>query len=534
MSEDRESGIFQNVKYSVFGLGNKTYDHFNEMGIQIDKQMEKLGATRIHELGLGDDDVNIENDFLLWKKELLSAICKDFNLGLPTLGSTEVKRRQHMIEYEKEDPKLLNLDVNSILRWRQTDEAKHGTVDVKNPFLAKIVSSRELHKNSGRSCLHVELDSHGTLLSYQHGDHLGIFPENDPTLVHKLCALLKVDPNKVISIHPIEDKSGLQPLVGPCTVKAALGQFYDITSPCKRAQLRVFAQYANDEEEKKKLLKLASEDEVHQEEYNNYILKQIRSVIQILKEFKSIQVPLEHFLEVTPRMQPRYYSISSSPNKFTNTVHLTAVVLEYESPIKRKIKGVATSWLSKNRPDLEKSLTPKIPAFIRKSNFKLPPSVSTPIIMVGPGTGLAPFRGFLQECEYRRSLPSNKDVPKGEVMLFFGCRHKDQDYIYQEELENHLKEGVLTDLIVAFSRMEEKKVYVQHKLKEENIAKKLWNLLENGAYFYVCGDARYMANDVQNALCEIIMEQGGKTKEEAEKYISLLQTNRRYIADVWS
>jgi len=498
--------------------------------------MEKLGATRFHELGNGDDDVNIENDFVLWKKDLCVSICREFNLVASSLRTSGLRRRQRIVEYEKDSPKLQNQDVNSITRWRQQDEATAGVVDAKNPFMAKILTTKELHNQSGRSCLHVEIDVHGTLLNYQHGDHLGVYPENDPTLVHKLAALLKVDPNKVISIHPIEDKLGIQPMFGPCTVKSALAQFYDITSPCKRAQLKIFAQYATDDEEKRKLNKLASEDEEQKEKYNynDYILNDIRNVVQILKEFKSVQVPLDHFLEVTPRMQPRYYSISSSPNKFSNTVHLTAVVLEYKAPTKKDIKGVTTNWLARNRADTEKGIHPRIPAFVRKSTFKLPNSVSTPIIMIGPGTGLAPFRGFLHECEYRRALPSNKDIPKGEIILFFGCRHKDQDYIYQEELENYLKEGLLTDLVVAFSRMSEQKVYVQHKMKEGDMPRKLWNLLESGAYFYVCGDARLMANDVQNTLCEIIMEQGGKTKEEAEKYIAQLHTDRRYIADVWS
>jgi len=151
--------------------------------------------------------------------------------------------------------------------------------------------------------------------------------------------------------------------------------------------------------------------------------------------------------------------------------------------------------------------------------------------MVGPGTGLAPFRGFIQEISHRRSKKQNQ----GEVILFFGCRHPDKDYIYKEELETYHKEGSITQLIVAFSRAQENKVYVQHKISEKDTADKIWNLLQNeGANFYVCGDARLMARDVQETLLNIIETKGNKTREQAHKYIENLQDQSRYLSDVWS
>jgi len=153
--------------------------------------------------------------------------------------------------------------------------------------------------------------------------------------------------------------------------------------------------------------------------------------------------------------------------------------------------------------------------------------------MVGPGTGLAPFRGFIQECSYRRV--NNPSANPGELILFFGCRHPEKDYIYQEELEGHAAEGTLSRLVVAFSRVEEKKkVYVQDKMKEEDIPDQIWRLLESGAHFYICGDARLMARDVSETLLNIIMEKGSRSRQEAQKYVDELQNSQRHLSDVWS
>lgn len=533
MSKDREEGVFASVKYAVFGLGNRTYDNFNSMGREIDTRMEELGAHRFYNLGEGDDDVNIENDFLIWKKGFGTAVCEEFGLPPPDKVSVaDVTRRQKMIEYKENEEKVKNVDIKNISRWRVHDEKKQKIVDAKSPFLAKILKVLELHTPmSDRSCLHVEISTHGKLLTYQPGDHLGIYPQNDLTLVHKLAKLLNADLDKIISVHPIDDHSGRNAYFGPCTLKAALLQYYDITSPAKKSQLRVLAQYAEDEEEKKRLLKLSSEDPDDMEIYNSYIVTDNRDITDCLKEFKSVKIPLDHFLEALPKMLPRYYSISSSPNVHPDSVHLTAVLVKYLTSTKREVLGVTTNWLTKNKPNPEEGIEPRIPAFIRKSNFKLPASLEVPIIMVGPGTGLAPFRGFVQERLYQ--LSKNKDK-KGDAILFFGCRHPEHDYIYQSQLETFHKEGALSDLVVAFSRHSDKKVYVQHKMVEGDMPSKIWKFLEAGGHFYVCGDARLMARDVSSTLTEIIMKHGNKTKEEAEAYIDNLQKTNRYMADVWS
>jgi len=439
-------------------------------------------------------------------------------------------RRQRMVIHQPNDIDIKGVPVELIARWRPTDEKPRFAPDQKFPYLATILETRELHSSiSERSCLHTEISTHSDILTYLPGDHLGLYPENDLTLVHKLASQIKADLQTIISIFPIDDIKGKNPILGPCTLKAALLQYYDITSIVKKPILKVLSQYAKDEEEKKKLLQLASEDPELQEFYEKYIVHDCRCVTEIFKDFKSIQVPLDHFLEVLPKMQPRYYSISSSSNISPGRVSLTAVLVDYITPTKRQAKGVTTTWLSIHR-NISDGVIYKIPAFIRKSQFKLPPSTTIPIIMVGPGTGLAPFRGFIQERAYR----SKQGEKLGEALFFFGCRHPDKDFLYKQELEDHVAQGHITELILAFSRYTDQKVYVQHKMMETDMPSRIWNILCNGGHFYVCGDAAGMARDVHDTLQTIIATQGNKSREEAERYIEDLQTANRHQSDVWS
>lgn len=528
LNPDRETGLLNDVKFAVFGLGNKTYDQFNATGKQVNTRLEELGAHRLYVLGEGDDDANIENDFLVWKKGFGVAVCEAFGLAPPDTSTVaDLVRRQKMITYKPDDPKVKSGDMNNTSRWKHLDEAKARIIDTKNPFMAKVMSTRELHTPlSERSCLHVEISTHDGLLNYQPGDHIGFYPANDPTLVHKLGALLGADLDQVISMHPADDFSGRNAIVGPCTLKAALLQYYEIASVARKPQLRAFAQYAQDEEQKKRLLKLSSDDPDDQQLYDKYIVADNRTIIEVLKEFPDVKVPLDHFLEQLPKMQPRFYSISSSPSVHPDTVHVTAVLVSYTTATKRDVLGVTTGWFNKNRPNTEQQIIPRVPAFIRRSNFKLPASLKTPIVMIGPGTGLAPFRGFSQERSFQRKKEDFKEAV--DTMLFFGCRNPGHDYIYQAELEEFHKEGTISDLVVAFSRLEgASKVYVQHKMQEDPMAQKIWQVLEAGGNLYVCGDAKLMARDVSATLTEIVMKHSKKTKEEAEKYTSELQKSSR-------
>jgi len=242
------------------------------------------------------------------------------------------------------------------------------------------------------------------------------------------------------------------PIIGPCTLKALLLQFYDITSPIRKQMLKMLAFYATDPNEKLELDKLSSEDPNKQEYYNEEIVNKSRTILEVLKMYPSSRPPLDHFLELLPRLQTRFYSIASSPKVHKDSIHICAVVVEWTTPTGRPAKGVATNYLKDLIPT--DTFQPRVPVFVRRNPyFKLPSKLETPIIMVGPGTGFAPFRGFIEE---RNHSLIEKGPTESKSILFFGCRDPDKDFLYKDEIEFYGKNNII-ELYTAFSRISEKK-----------------------------------------------------------------------------
>jgi len=308
-------------------------------------------------------------------------------------------------------------------------------------------------------------------------------------------------------------------VLGPCTVRQAFTDSIDITTPPRKAVLRALADYATDAQEKQRLLRLASEAGI--EEYNKFIKNDQRTIYEVLHTFPSVNPPLDHILELLPRLAPRYYSISSSPNFHPGFVHITSVVVNFTTTTGRAHNGVCSSWMA------SLPVGSYVPVFVRESHFRIPPTPA-PLVMVGPGTGLAPFRGFLQELSHRKS----KGAEGWESVLFFGCRDRKHDFIYEEELLRFTQEGTLSHLQMAFSREQASKVYVQNRILENK--ELLWNLIKDkNGYIYVCGDARYMAKAVHSALHSIVCEYGKMSDQQANTFIEELQRSGRYLQDVW-
>jgi len=285
--------------------------------------------------------------------------------------------------------------------------------------------------------------------------------------------------------------------------------------------LKALVEHTEDEQQRNKLVEMSTINDVGLAEYNIFIHRSRRGIVDVLEYFPSCKPPIDLLLELLPRLQPRYYSISSSSKVDNAKVAITAIVTQYHIE-SRLINGVCTTYLAK------KDAGETVPVFIRKSTMRLPHRPSTPVIMIGPGTGFAPFRGFLQE----RSWHKQQGKEHGEMVLFYGCRHPDHDFIYKDELDGYMKDGVLTHLHTAFSRFQVQKVYVQDRLWDER--QHVWELVQKGAYIFVCGDARNMARDVQNKFLEIFREVGSLDGAGAEKLLKELEKQRRYQADVWS
>uniref|UniRef100_A0ACB8ED80 Uncharacterized protein n=1 Tax=Sphaerodactylus townsendi TaxID=933632 RepID=A0ACB8ED80_9SAUR len=262
--------------------------------------------------------------------------------------------------------------------------------------------------------------------------------------------------------------------------------------------------------------------------YLNWVVEARRNILAILQDTPSLRPPIDHLCELLPRLQARYYSIASSSKVQSNSIHICAVVVEYETKTGRVNKGVATNWLKNKHPN-ENGHKSTVPMYVRKSQFRLPFKSTTPVIMIGPGTGIAPFVGFIQERGWLKQ--QGKEV--GETVLYYGCRHENEDYLYKDELAKFLKEGALTGLHVAFSRDQEHKIYVQHLLKKNK--ENVWKLIHEGnCHIYVCGDARNMARDVQNTFYEIVAEYGKMDQQQAVDYVKKLMTKGRYSLDIWS
>lgn len=511
------------LNYAVFGLGNKTYEHYNEVAIYVDKRLEELGATRIVELGLGDDDANIEDDFITWKDKFWPTVCEYF--GIEGAGEDVSIRQYKLTEHIENVPeRTFTGEVARLYSYVN----QRPPFDVKNPFLSPIRVNRELYKGGDRSCMHIEFDVEGSKIRYDVGDHLAIYPQNDTELVDRIGKLLNVNLDTVFTLtNTDEESSKKHPFPCPCTYRTALSYYIDITSNPRTHILKELAEYASDPKEAEKLKLMASTSVEGKALYNQWIVQDNRNIVHILEDLPSVKPALDHLCELCPRLQCRYYSISSSPKVASSTIHVTAVKVEYDTPTGRRNKGVCTSWLGHKIPSNPEN-PPRAPIFVRKSQFKLPTRSQTPIIMIGPGTGIAPFRGFIQE----RHLAKKEGKPVGETILYFGCRKKSEDFLYSDELDSYVEQGSLK-IYTAFSREQAEKVYVTHLLKQNR--DEVWKVIgEQNGHIYVCGDAKNMAKDVHNIILNLVQEKGQMSEADAQAYVKKMEGQKRYSTDVWS
>merc|ERR1719295_1150758 len=516
------------MKFAVFGLGNKTYEHFNKMGKFVDVKLEELGARRVHTLGLGDDDANLEDDFITWKEAFWTAVCAEFNIEA-TSEEFNTRQYEHKVlndgDYKPE--KLYTGEVARLKSYK----TQRPPFDVKNPYLAPIKINKNIHNpGSERHCMHIEVDIEGSRIRYDAGDHVAVYPVNNTELVNLIGEKLEIDLDQVFTMTNVdEDSTKKHPFPCPTTYRTALSHYVEITALPRTHIISELAKYTSDPEEKSKLELMASTTAEGKSSYQTWVVDGCRHVGHILSDLPSCKPPIDHLLELLPRLQPRFYSIASSGKVSPTSIAICGVVVEYKIPDGRSNYGVATTWLREKLPvgEGEERICPKVPAYVRRSQFRLPNRAQTPVIMIGPGTGLAPFRGFIQERAWQKE--QGKTV--GPTVLFFGCRNKEQDYIYREELEAWEQDGLLT-LHTAFSRDQAEKRYVTHDLREQG--SEVWKLLDQGAHLYVCGDAKMMAKDVRNIVTEVCRVHGGMSETDAESFVKKLETQKRYSADVWS
>ncbi|MDR4947628.1 sulfite reductase subunit alpha [Neobacillus cucumis] len=370
-----------------------------------------------------------------------------------------------------------------------------------NPFQAKVLKNINLNgASSNKETRHIELSLEGSGLSYNPGDALGVLPQNDPELVAALLEELNWDGETVVTV-------GKQGETLP--LKEALTNHFEITLLSKK--ILSGAAVFTENEELQRLVQVENAAEL--KEYTNG-----RDLLDMLRDFGPFKATAEEFVSLLRKMTARLYSIASSITAHPGEVHLTIGAVRYTAH-GRDRKGVCSVQVAERTKEGD-----TLPVFVQPNkHFHLPESQEKDIIMVGPGTGIAPFRSFIEERAVTKA--------EGRTWLFFGDQHASTDFLYQDELEKYQQDGVLTRLETAFSRDTDKKVYVQHKMLENS--KELFEWLENGAYFFVCGDKQYMAKDVHSALLSVIEKEGSMTPEEAEAYLNSMKEQGRYQRDVY-
>ncbi|CAI8764280.1 sulfite reductase, flavoprotein subunit [Priestia megaterium] len=462
----RRAPKLENFRFSVLSLGDSSYEFFCQTGKEFDVRLAELGGERLYPRV--DCDLDFEEPANKWLKGVID-------------GLSEAKGHSASAAVPAEAP------------------AGTSPYSRTNPFKAEVLENLNLNgRGSNKETRHLELSLEGSGLTYEPGDSLGIYPENDPELVDLLLNEFKWDASENVTVN----KEGeTRPL------REALISNFEITVLTKPLLKQAAELTGNDK------LKALVEN---REELKAYT--QGRDVIDLVRDFGPWNVSAQEFVAILRKMPARLYSIASSLSANPDEVHLTIGAVRYEAH-GRERKGVCSVLCSER---LQPGDT--IPVYLQSNkNFKLPQDQETPIIMVGPGTGVAPFRSFMQERE--------ETGAKGKSWMFFGDQHFVTDFLYQTEWQKWLKDGVLTKMDVAFSRDTEEKVYVQNRMLEHS--KELFQWLEEGASFYVCGDKTNMARDVHNMLVEIIETEGKMSREQAEGYLAEMKKQKRYQRDVY-
>lgn len=463
----------EGLRFSVLALGDSSYEFFCKTGKDFDSRLEELGGTRL--APRVDCDLDYDEPAAEWFGNVLNALGAAAPSGAAQAASAAPAAA--------------------------TVPAEASGYSRTSPFQAEVLENLNLNgRGSARETRHLEISLEGSNLKYEPGDCLGIYPENHPELVDALIDEMGWNPDEFVAVNKKGDERPL---------REALLRHYEITVITK--PLLEQAAKLTGSQKLRELLEPGREEELR-------AYAESRDLLDLARDFEPLAVPAGEFVSILRKMPARLYSIASSQKAYPDEVHLTVRAVRYEAHGRNRFGVCSVQAAERLQPG------DTLPVYIHQNpNFKMPPSPDTPVIMIGPGTGVAPFRAFLQERE--------ESEAGGPAWLFYGDQRFHTDFLYQVEWQKWLKSGVLTRMDVAFSRDTDKKVYVQHRMQEKS--RELFRWLEDGAYVYVCGDEKNMAHDVHAALLSIIGSEGGKSPEAAAAYLAEMQQQRRYQRDVY-
>ncbi|QCI63797.1 bifunctional cytochrome P450/NADPH--P450 reductase [Phreatobacter stygius] len=507
LAEASDPALLAGVTYAVFGCGNRDWaSTYQSVPRQIDERLAALGARRIRDRGEGDAREDLDGQFQTWFSSLFPAIGEALDIGVDFTDSPAA------------EPLYL---VETLAR-----PGANPIVTAAGAQAMTIAASRELQTRTGntpsdRSTRHIEVGL-PTGSTYRPGDHLSVVPVNGQGLVARAERHFGFEPNAYVRLRTHAGRRSALPVDEPLAVRQLLTELVELQAVATRKQVQAMADHTRCPMTKPKLAALASDTEPGG--YRSEVWAKRKSILDLLEEFPACELGFGDYLEMLPLMAPRYYSISSSPLVAPDSCSITVGVVTGPA---RSGRGTYEGICSNHLDRLGEGAV--IHAMIRetKAGFRLPDDPLKPIIMIGPGTGLAPFRGFLQQ----RARLKAQGQPIGPAVLFFGCRHPDQDFIYRDELEAFARDGI-ADLHVAFSRHDGSRTYVQDLVKAER--DKLKAMIEAGAVIFICGDGSRMEPDVKRTLVGIYCDEKDVSLEEGEAWIDRMGRENRYVLDVWA
>jgi cytochrome P450 / NADPH-cytochrome P450 reductase len=501
---EAEATAFEDLSYTVFGCGNTEWaTTYQAVPTELDAGLAQHGANRIHPRGAGDVRGDFDAAYRNWHDTLWQDIAAA--LGVETTAETD------------ESQPRLSITVTN----------RQVTNPVIMSYRAQAAVVRDNHEllgaNAGRSARHLEV-ALPSGVKCKAGDHLGVLPRNNINVIRRVMLHFGLDAGSYLTIIPNRGNHTHLPTDEPAPLLGILGSCVELQDPATRSDIEVMARYTTDPEQRSSLEGLVGTDDVSQTRFRNEVLARGRSLIDLLEDYPDCAMPFEVFLDRLPPLRPRYYSISSSPLVSPDMCSSTTGVLR--GPARSGIgefNGVCSTYLESNAPNST------VFAFVRKPTiaFRPPDDPKVPMIMIGAGTGLAPFRGFLQE----RAAQRDGGASVATSLLFFGCRTSADDYLYRDELSRYEADGVVKVEAVFSREGDPKRRYVQDAIVQR--ADEVWNLIQNQhANIYVCGNANTMAPGVRTALIQVLRMNSGAAID-GNNWLAGLRADGRFLEDIW-
>lgn len=528
---DLPRGLLSKVRFAIFGLGDRAYIKFNAAARRLNTRFIQLGGRCMVPIGLGDDSAThgYDEQFIPWEEQLLRVLCP--KRLVPTEGTSARIMKQaprFEVTIEKSD------DMKGIPHHtrRNDDLWRRGEsllAKAELPVTGNDVMTSSAFACEDREVRHIELDiseSENTsgLLDHKAGDVLHVLPRNRPSAVDAFLNLTGENGDDVITVRPsiasFSRSGGLRTVFGdtclnvrtPCSLRTFVSAQFDLWSTPRRRFLMQLRHFAKDDLHRKRLEELASPEGT--DDFTQYIHREKRTLLMVLRDFPSARPSIADFVNMMPRIRSRAYSVASSSKGFKNRVHICVGMIRFQTPLRFIREGVASSFFGRL------VVGDIVPVFLEPAT-SLRFNLNAAALLICGGTGVAPMRAFVSE----------REPELAKCTLVFGCRHEKGDFLYNEDWKRWRREGKLSSVVPAFSRMSGHKVYVQHRLR--GMGRYVWDLIKSGGTIYVAGSAGDMPKAVRQTIVDICVDEGGLERASSEVYVRDLESRRRFQIECW-